>query len=147
MYKKHKFYVNIGDWSDDGHRESDRFLFESNYPVAQLQEAYKASCKKTGLELHTVCERYGEFTIEAKAFDTLIKHGCPMVYIKDCAEEYYDEMEANPRPKGFAQIIMWFVGLSMPEDFTCESKTDEIPNFNGFWGDLNESFGYGLYGG
>lgn len=53
--------------------------------------------------------------------------------------------------KGFAELILWFCQQSLPtfkyEDFkekTRKSKT-AIQALNGWWGDLNVQFGYGLF--
>lgn len=35
----------LGDWSDDGHGISKDFLFECNYDVHKIRQAYKDSCK------------------------------------------------------------------------------------------------------
>lgn len=40
----------LGDWSKDGHKQSEDFLFDCNYDVHKIRQAYKDSCKK--LELH-----------------------------------------------------------------------------------------------
>ena len=39
----------LGDWSDDGHGISKDFLFECNYDVHKIRQAYKDSCKKLGV--------------------------------------------------------------------------------------------------
>lgn len=140
----YQFNVNIGDWSDDGHGKTDTFLFESNYPVDHLQKAYKKSVKTTGLELSDVCREYEEDKINEDDFAKLKKLGCSMDLMSPDAD-VGDYGGASPNPEGLAEIMMWFVGLSMPEDFTCKRMANDVANFNGYWGDLNLSFGYGLY--
>jgi hypothetical protein len=145
----HKFYINIGDWSCDGHNQCDRFLFESNYSVKELQKAYKKSCKTTGVNLSRACaEGYEDPTVEPSAAKKLLELGLSeeLVRGEDYDPEYCHETEyAINGPDAMADMIVWFVGLSMPEDFECRRTEEHALNFNGFWGDLNESFGYGLY--
>ena len=38
-------YLNIGDWSGNGHDKNERFYFTSNYNVSTIRQAYKNSCK------------------------------------------------------------------------------------------------------
>ena len=39
----------LGDWSEDGHGISEDFLFECNYDVHKIRQAYKDSCRKLGV--------------------------------------------------------------------------------------------------
>ena len=39
----------LGDWSKDGHKQSEDFLFDCNYDVHKIRQAYKDSCKKLGI--------------------------------------------------------------------------------------------------
>lgn len=144
----HKFYINIGDWSEDGHSQSDQFLLESNYPVKDLQEAYRETCEKTGIELHTLCADYCDQEVEAKIVHKLVKEfGCPL---QECfGEDDLDEENEEPffitSPEQMLNLIIWYIKFSMPENFSIGRSDNVIPHFNGFWGDLNISFGYGIY--
>ena len=42
----------LGDWSKDGHKQSEDFLFDCNYDVHKIRQAYKDSCKKLGVAFH-----------------------------------------------------------------------------------------------
>ncbi|MCQ4782934.1 hypothetical protein [Anaerostipes hadrus] len=45
-----------------------------------------------------------------------------------------------------AKLIMNFIALSMPEDFTYKLIESEIEPINGYWnGELNAQLGYGLF--
>ena len=44
-----KVKITVGDWSEDGHNQSEEFVFETNKTVKEIQNAYKQSCKKLGL--------------------------------------------------------------------------------------------------
>ena len=45
-----KVKLVIGDWSGDGHGQSEEFVFETNKTVEEIGQAYKDSCKLTGLQ-------------------------------------------------------------------------------------------------
>ena len=44
----------LGDWSEDGHGKSKDFLFDCNYDVSKIRQAYKDSCKKLGISLISI---------------------------------------------------------------------------------------------
>lgn len=162
MYKQ---YLVIGDWSDDGHGKYRKELLQSNYPVEVIQQAYKDSCRLTGVSFnhnedytglnrhYSESEKYQIATeyesgcrIPPEAFKLLKdfnfeKHE---YYSEDLLEEdggYYWESE-------FEDLWIWFVKLSLPEDAILEKANvvDEIPNINGYWNkNLNVQFGYGLF--
>lgn len=44
----------LGDWSDDGNGKTEEFILEVNKTVAEIQEAYKQSCKLTGYKSRRV---------------------------------------------------------------------------------------------
>lgn len=149
----------LGDWSDDGHGISKDFLFDCNYDVHKIRQAYKDSCRKlgvtfnynedyTGLGLRYGSKRqvwteYEDNSITKTAFEILNNVGCfdEIDYYEDGSEYYLEEY------KDCAKLIMNFIALSMPEDFTY--KLIEQQNYeciNGYWNDeLNHAFGYGLF--
>lgn len=148
----------LGDWSEDGHGISEDFLFECNYDVHKIRQAYKDSCRKlgvtfnynedyTGLGLGYGSERqvwieYGEDGITRTAFEILNQAGCfdEIDYYED-GDEYYIEEDED-----CAKLIMNFISLSMPEDFTYKLIKQDYECINGFWNDeLNHQFGYGLF--
>lgn len=166
LEKDHKFKVVIGDWSDDGHGKSDKFVFKGNYPVETLRQAYKDSCKLTGVQFNhnqdytgieidknlpyqmrwgeedkrRVCTEYGNNFIDMFAYNILKEFGLD---VEGCDEEIDIER--------FVEILLSFIKLSLP-DFQYEeapykrSELKEIPPLNGYWNkDLNVQFGYGLY--
>jgi len=152
-------YIVLGDWSDDGHGKSDKVLVETNYEVDEMQEAYKKSCRMTGISFnhdedftgvkkdyreakrYHICTEYEDTSLSEECVDILRVHGCPL---EDFC--YADEGDVYIDHDQFLGLLMWFVSLSLP-DFKWEKvvEKDDIPCFNGYWGDLNVQFGYGLY--
>ena len=146
----------LGDWSDDGHGQTAEVLFECNYDVHKIRQAYKDSCKKLGIAFNStedytglglkhddnrvIWMDYEEKEISKLAFDTLGEANCfdGIDYEEtDYGYEIYDNNDC-------AKLIMNFIALSMPNDFTYELV--EVEEINGYWNDeLNEQFGYGLF--
>lgn len=163
-------YLVLGDWSDDGHGKYDKLLLESNVDVATIQNAYKASCKLTGVsfdhdedyternrdwkyrEEYQIATNYERSGIPNKALVELLKFGFK--------ENFLDKYDFPELPKVlesgddlhyddlFTELWIWFVKLSLPENTILNKveKKDEIPVINGYWNkNLNVGFGYGLY--
>ena len=86
------YKLELGDWSEDGHKISESFLFDCNYDIHKIRQAYKDSCKKlgvafnynedyTGLGLGHRSERliwteYQESEMSETAFEILNNSGC-----------------------------------------------------------------------
>jgi len=160
-----KFYVVIGDWSGDGHDRSEKFLFMSNKTVEEMQQAYKDSCKLTGIQFNhnenytdhkngygnwwQVCTEYEDGTIKKDALEVLKEHGCkPELFMDSYDDDDDDDDFTYLDPEGIARLIVWFIGLSLPDDYYWEfnETKDDIPCLNGYLNkDLNVQFGYGLY--
>lgn len=156
---KTKFKIAIGDWSKDGHNQSEDFIIEANYTVEQLQEAYKNSCKLTtisfddsvkytGVVRHwrenkkfEIAQEYEDSRINEAAFK-ILKHFNVLSeeqakYLKE--GDYFIES-----PTYLVKLIMGFIKLSLP-DLEYELVEDSIPYLNGYWGNLNVTWGYGLF--
>ncbi|MGG4105263.1 hypothetical protein AAXB25_15200 [Paenibacillus lautus] len=154
---KHTIKIPIGDWSDDGHGKYKVFEIESNYPAFDLQEAYKASCKLVGVQFNhnenymgipidsywdnprLICTEYEDSSLSEFARDALIEHGLDLDEIMEGGEgALWDET--------FTNLLLAFIGLSMPKDWEWNAIKDRSSYLNGFWNDnLNVQFGYGLF--
>lgn len=162
----------LGDWSEDGHGKSKDFLFDCNYDVSKIRQAYKDSCKKlgisfnhnedyTGLNLGYGNERqiwteYEESSISPVAYCILKENGCFKGIVDDEtlekidpeSEDFGEDLEnlLDLDLKESALLIMNFIAVSMPEDFTYTIIEQEIEPINGYWNkNLNVQFGYGLF--
>lgn len=147
----YKMYLELGDWSHDGHNQSNKILMQSNHPVEDIQEAYKKSCKLTGMsfngnaQYHEVDRNY----TEQKKFEVCTNYREPEL-TKECkaileshginTKEYCDNMDHDT----FIKLWTDFVKLSLP-DLVLEETKDHIPHINGWYGNLDDQFGYGLY--
>ncbi len=149
----------LGDWSEDGHSMSKDILFDCNYDVHAIRQAYKDSCKKlgiifncnrdyTGLNLGYKSERrlwteYEESGISKATLGILNNANCldGIEYYEEDGSYYIDDY------KDCAKLIMNFIAVSMPQDFTYKLVQEpKIEPINGLWNDeLNVTFGYGLF--
>jgi hypothetical protein len=152
------YKLELGDWSEDGHKISESFLFDCNYDIHKIRQAYKDSCKKlgvafnynedyTGLGLGYRSERliwteYQESEMSETAFEILNNSGCfkEVDFYKEDGVYYIEER------KDCAKLIMNFIALSMPKDFRYklvqEPKVESINSWND---ELRQHFGYGLF--
>lgn len=165
-------YLVLGDWSDDGHGKHDKILINSNIDVATIQQAYKDSCKLTGVsfnhnedytglnrhyqeaEEYQIATNYERSGIPAKALAELLKHGFRENFLENGKYDFEGWQETLAKGEDlnyddlFVDIWIWFVKLSLPKDVVLEKTDveDEIPVINGYWNqNLNVQFGYGLY--
>lgn len=158
-------YLVLGDWSSDGHGKSDKVLVLSNKTVKQIQNAYKASCKLTGVSFN----HNEDFTGQKRDYREAKKYQIATEYeqgfkvsdeakqaLKDAGydidkhfafgmDEDDDQVEDNDVI--FLHIWTEFVKLSLPDLIINKVPEDEdIPVINGYWDKgLNVQFGYGLY--
>ena len=164
-------YLVLGDWSGDGHGKYEKVLVESNVNVSLIQQAYKDSCKLTGVsfsdenytgknrdypenEEYCIATEYERCGIPAKALTELLKHGFKEAFLENKKYDFKgwektlkagDDLNYDDL---FVDIWIWFVKLSLPKDTILQkvSSKEEIPVINGYWNKkLNVSFGYGLY--
>ena len=60
----YRFYMTIGDWSGDGHNQSEDFLIESNYPVERVREAHFQMKNTIGINIEDICSEFEEDEID-----------------------------------------------------------------------------------
>lgn len=151
----------LGDWSGDGHDIARDFLVVCNCDsVKDIQNAYKTSCRKLGVQFNgddnnyigeelshgdprIIWSIYGEDDMSAVAYSILDKAGCFYgIHVEETDEGrfYIENLEEC------ACLIMNFISLSMPDGFTYKVVRDNYPHINGYWNkNLNVDFGYGLF--
>jgi len=129
-----RFYIIIGDWFRDGHGMYEKYLYETNYPTEELEEAYQRSVELTKVNLYDVCADYMENTIDSDVVNKLLPHD--FHEFLDGVEE--DEGTYRMFPNNMADLVIWFLRLSMPKDFICNICENDVPR-------PFKSFGYGLF--
>lgn len=144
--------LTLGDWAQNGNCTHEDYIYESNYPVERLAEAYETSCRKYGVQFNNaghdfvgygsdvnenwryIWNRYDETGIDPVAYVTLEQAGILTeedVFRMHGSGDYYVEDKAG--------LVLRFIALSMPEDF--DYKPVDIPSLNAV---LHSNIGYGL---
>ncbi len=167
-------YLVLGDWSDDGHGKYEKILVETNQPVEKIQQAYKDSCKLTGISFNhnddftgikqTVADfqgdytkyfksqrerligsEYENYTLNKYCYDKLTSFGINLKEIFEVDEENPEEVYIDT--DSFPKLWFAFVKLSLPDlEYSIPVENDSTPVINGYWNkNLNVQFGYGLF--
>jgi hypothetical protein len=166
-----KMHLVVGDWYDDDHGKYEKVLLQSNVDVATIQQAYKDSCKLTGVSFninedytglnrhydeadeYQIATDYERSGIPTKALTELLKHGFRENFLENGKYDFKGweknlEKEKDLEYDDFVELWIWFVKLSLPQNVVIEkcAVKDEIPIINGYWNKkLNVQFGYGLF--
>ena len=136
----------LGDWSDDGHGKTEKILVEVNKTVEEIQQGYNVACEVTGYCFHEnspykqLLTNYEDNEILHTDCDKLLEFGLNVV---DHCKETQDGSVIFTS-KEFRDLWFHFVNIAIP-DIQWVFIDECIPNINGYWGYLNEGFGYGLY--
>lgn len=159
---KHLFKVPVGDWSKDGHNESKDYYVMCSHTVEEMQQAYRDTCKKIGLQMHhtdnytdipeTVKHRswrmllteYEQNEIDYEAIKILEEHGFDFDGIDGESDEEDEDSLATAYfdSKDVFRLFMWFISYSL-ENFEYEEVKAEA--IIGYWGKLNHQIGYGVF--
>lgn len=154
-----KFKVTVGDWSKDGHNQSKEYYLIANYPLKDMQEAYRQTCAKLDLSMHHDYNRnrddwrnllveWEESQICEEATNILKEHGFDFSEFDGDAQDGNGEWivkAASFEESQVFDLFMWFISYSMPNDFKWERVADKAEPINGWWGDLNIQIGYGCF--
>ena len=161
-----RFKLTIGDWSGDGHSKDIMFVYESNYTVKELQDAYKNSCKLTGVQFngnenytgieysyqdenkYEIATNYQRCYASKAQYKKLLSHGIDLEnYVSERiykeGDKYYNEEDyANLcEPEMFAKLILDFIKLSLPKDASFEEafyKNSELKTISSLNGWWNK---------
>lgn len=151
------FNLVLGDWRQDGNCVRYNNIYDVNYPVERLAEAYRTSCRKYGIQFNAptpgndyigyaaeygkgredwryIWCRYGEDVINSTAYIVLEQAG---VLTEDNVRGKYDG--AGYYIEDEAGLVMRFIALSMPADFTY--RPSNVPSLNAA---LHADIGHGL---
>lgn len=153
------FKLEIGDYSEDGYGVHEPVIYDTNYDVAAIAEGYKKSCKKYGIQFNCGDNDFtglglkcwdkralwsnldtGECWLDEKTHDLLAHTG--IVSEEDMMPFEGEYLAIYANVDGYANAIMRFIALSMPDDFTYRIQEPEnIPCLNDT---LGVNLGYGL---
>ena len=150
-----RYDLVLGDATEDYHGICHTVTFDCNYGVEKMRQAYMDSCEKLGIcfdgnnghehpwgkrknekEKEKIWVDYGDNYISEKASKILDVSGC----FENVGYEDSDGERVIWEDEDRAILIMNFIALSMPEDFTYEVANEKNEKINNGW-----LFGYGLY--
>lgn len=141
----YKFRLQLGDWSHDGHGQTEDFVFETNKDIAELREIYFQNCDKYGKILEELNSDYEDSRIKQYQVDMLTDIGIEVrsEILKEIAEddEYYVEID------DFADWFEQFMKLDSPDLILERIPKKELPAFH-FYGydDKQRHIGFFAYG-
>lgn len=133
MSNTHRIDLILGDWSGDGHGQSQTVIINSNLRKDELLTAYEAGTKLVGFDLiNDVCEEYEDNRMKREYKTKLLDLGFPDFYEDGLEEDtcYLDQ-------ELFAQIFLFICKLGNP---SFEHEIVESDSFIHIGG-------YGLFGG
>ena len=71
----HMIEIEVGDFSKDGHNQSDIIYIKSNYSGAEIDKAFERLSKKTGIDFQHICEDYEDTEVKEEDLEKFVKHG------------------------------------------------------------------------
>lgn len=109
----------LGDWSGDGHNQTETITIYSNYTKEKLQEIYAKGWHKVGFDLTAVvCDEYEDNNISREAFDKLVQAGLTLEDLelteydmKAARASLADENGIELNPYSFARIYLFIAKL------------------------------------
>jgi hypothetical protein len=141
-----KYQINIGDYSKDGHNQSDTFYIETSHSREEMVAAYNKFSKKNKITFKDrgfkkedwicICAEYEDPDINQDVVDKLERAG--VKFLDNVLYDKYDEIYSL-EPESILQLLMEMIKVEIP-DFTYEivgGEYEYIPEFAGF--------GYGVY--
>lgn len=146
---KHIFQLIIGDWSQDGHNQTERVIVKANKEPSEIIESYRVIERKSGISLDKntskgcsqILGEYEESNIDPESIKKLKDAG---VEIPDGDDEDNEDGSVWMDPERVVQLFMNMAKAHIP-DLEYKILQDEIPTINGFWKKELGGIGYGLF--
>ena len=135
----YSYSLVIGDYSNDGHNQSDLYSFKCTHKDNEIYKAYKKACKKSGVKLENILEEYEDSSISETTMESLTAIG---VNLDSLDVELY-EGQYIFYPENVALLFLEMV-RSQLEGFAYEMVAPP-PCLNGWNPKLRSQFGYGVY--
>lgn len=79
----------VGDWSGDGHNQTETVVVECNLTRTELFTAHNAGCEKLGIAFDNVCADYEDNFISKDVWDKLEAAGLTFEDLPDQASDSY----------------------------------------------------------
>jgi hypothetical protein len=135
----YSYSLVIGDYSNDGHNQSDTFSFRCSHNDDAIYKAYASACKRSGVKLEDILEEYDDSSISEDIMKDLVDIGVRL----DVLDVELYEGEYIFYPESVALLFLEMV-RSQLEGFAYE-MVKASPCLNGWNPKLSLQFGYGVY--
>lgn len=142
---KTTFRIDIGDWSGDGHGQSESYIVDANKSIEEVREAYFKACKNLPDILcpENFCDGYEESEVPEDVIEAAIKAKAP--YLSDLKGQEYQDFG----PQEMCNYVIWFIKQG---DSELELNRREDIDTLAFYGADSKKrhigfIGYGLLGG
>jgi hypothetical protein len=137
---EHKFKIQIGDWSGDGHGKHEDFIFTSNKPIEAVREAYFVAKRKISKVCpENYCSDYGDGDLTEDVRAMLRNGGCPL-----------PENPSDFNAESMARVVAWFCMQGDPDLRIDAAPGADIPTLAFYGHDAKRRhigfIGYGLMG-
>lgn len=134
----YRFKLQLGDWSKDGHSQSEEYLIQSNVDVKELREIYFKTKRFNELSLEDICNDYEDCKISEEQIRGL---GLDV-------EKYQQIIDNGIEPDDFIEMFIEYIQIHNPE-ISLKIINDTIPSFHFYGYDEQKrhigGFGYGLF--
>jgi len=152
----HRFTVNLGDWSSDGHGKTKDFVFGCNKPMKDVAAAFKNACKKFPRETHptAIFEDYEDRSLTPLAYFEILDSGYDMLHgfnepverarrEKELPDETWEELLKYPQvdTEELALYILWFCQQGDSSLVFSKEATEKLFGYSG----ITDGAGYGLF--
>jgi len=71
----HMIEIEVGDYSKDGHNQSDTMYINSNYSGQEVDAAFDRLRTATGIDFQHICEEYEDNEVKEEDLEKFVKHG------------------------------------------------------------------------
>lgn len=86
----HMIEIEVGDYSKDGHNQSDIVYIKSNYSGEEIDKGFERLNKKTGIDFQNICDDYEDSEIHEEDLEKFVKHG---LLTQEEIDEYKEDDE------------------------------------------------------
>lgn len=138
----HKVALETGDWSRDGHNQSEVVTIQSNLTQTELVAAYKKGAKKLKVDLiKNVCKEYDDHTMPRDLYNKILELAAPELvpnYKESVSETDYDDEELEDSKTVWVSsdewphLILLVVSIGDPNFYYEEVMPDSTWHVGGY---------------
>lgn len=139
-----KFKIIMGDYSKDGHSQSEEYIIETNASrMEQVSDLVLEIKEKHGIDIFSECSEYEDDRPSDKLIEILKYEGFDFDSI-----DYWEDEEGLRLYEDYGLLTIFiFLLNNFGKGLSFEIIFDDIPFLNGNWhkGEYFGQIGYGLF--